>query len=116
MRNNQAIKPDKIFFSLPSLVKQKLAEKKGVTDEEMALGAMSETSGWTVLKEIIDLAVKDLDKINEGAITSGAGFEEIGRNTVVINLAKGIIKQIVDKVLDAKEAYEQPKEWGWRKK
>jgi len=113
MRDNQAIKPDKVFFNLPSLVKKdKVAKKKGATDEERALALLADTDGWGFLKKVIDRAIKDLDQINEQAIARGASREEIGENAIVISLAKGVIKQIVDKVQDAKEAFNEPGQKG----
>lgn len=114
MKDKQAIKPDKIFFNLPDIVKDKEAKRRGVTDEERALAALAKSDGWGVLKEYIDLVVEGLDKKNDIAIASGTKLEEIGRNAVIISLAKGVIKQIVDKVLDSEEACEEPspKKWG----
>lgn len=113
MAVKKAIKPEKLFFNLPTLVKDKEAEKKGVTVEERTLGALANSSGWQVLSEFIDNIVSDLDNVNEVAISQGASFAEIGRNTVVINLAKGVIKKIVDKVNDAREVCEQATEGKW---
>lgn len=108
MRDSQAIKPDKIFFNLPSLVKQQAAEKKGATDEMIALAAMAETSGWKYFSDLVDEVVKDLDQINESAIASGASYEEIGKNTLIISLTKGIIKKVIDRVKDSKEELDRP--------
>jgi len=37
----------------------------------------------------------------------GQNFEEIGKNTIVANLAKGVIKRILNKVKDAREQVER---------
>ncbi len=103
-KKGQAIKPDYLFSRLPSFVKNAEADKAGMDEDEIMLADMGESRGWHLLKDFIDLVVGDLDQINETAIASGADFEEIGRNTLVISLSKGIIKRIVDKVEDAKEA------------
>jgi len=109
-KDYQAVRPDKYFSSLPSVIKDEEAKKKGVTEEERALAALSESMGWNILTGYIDNLVDDLDDVSGRAISDGATFEEIGRNTLVINLAKGIIKKIMDKVTDAKEiCEEQPK-------
>jgi len=109
-RDNQAVRPDSYFSSLPNVIKDEEAKKKGTTEEERALMALSETMGWKILSEYIDRLVEDLDNVSGLAIADGATFEEIGRNTVVVNLAKGVIKRIKDKVADAKEICEaEPK-------
>jgi len=110
MKDYKAVRPDKFFSSLPSVVKDEKAKKKGATEEERALMALSETMGWKILTEYIDRLVDDLDNVNNQAISSGATFEEIGRNTLVVNLAKGIIKKVKDKVADAKEICEEQPE------
>jgi len=110
MKDYQAVRPDKYFSSLPSVIKDEEAKKKGTTEEERALMALSETMGWKMLGEYIDRLVSDLDNVNDQAISSGATFEEIGRNTLVVNLAKGVIKRIKDKVSDAKEICEKQPE------
>lgn len=106
-KDYKAVRPDKYFSSLPSVIKDEEAKKKGTTEEERALMALSETFGWKILTEYIDRLVDDLDDVNNQAIANGATFEEIGRNTLVINLAKGVIKRIKDKVADAKEICEE---------
>jgi hypothetical protein len=103
----QALKPS--FFNLPSK-KDKEAEKIGASDEERALSTLSETKGWVVLEEFIQGLLKDLDSVNATAIASGATFEEIGKNTVVVNMAKEVINRIITKVTDAKEATERVNE------
>jgi hypothetical protein len=100
----QAIKPDVVFPSLPTFVRDAEADKKGMAEEEILLAKMAEGKGWQILREFINSVVADLDEINESAIANGVNFEELGRNTLVISLTKGIIKRIVDKVEDAKEA------------
>lgn len=106
-RDQQAIRPDTYFSNLPSVIKDEEAKKKGTTEEERALMALSETMGWQILIGYIDDLVADLDRVNDRAIANGATLEEIGQNTMVISLAKGVIKRIVDKVADAKEICEQ---------
>jgi len=99
---SEAIKPK--FFNIPALTKTKKSE--GPTDEETSLYTMSKSHGWQYLVKIIEKMISDLDKINDTAITSGATFEEIGRNTIVISLVKDIVRKLLNKVNDAKEACE----------
>lgn len=103
-----ALKPDFFLGNMPSIVKDKEAEKKGATEEERRLYALSNHSGWTVLNEFIDNLIIDLDRINEKAIEGGATFDVIGQNAVVINLAKSLLKKVQLKVLDAKDTCERP--------
>jgi len=105
----KAIKPDKFFSNLPAFIKEKEAEGKGLTDEEKILGSGANTSFWQTLKSFIEEVTENLDEVNEMAISQGSGYEEIGKNTIVISLAKGIIKRIIDRVGDAKEALEGEK-------
>ena len=110
MRDYKAVRPDKFFSSLASIMRDEEAKKKGITEEERALATLSETLGWKILSEYIDYLIDDLDNVNDQAIANGATFEEIGRNTLVVSLAKGVIKRIKDKVADAKEACEGKQE------
>jgi len=95
-----AIKPDKIFFEKQ---KPKQKDEEVLTEEERTLATLSDTSGWVTLKEYIENLVLNLEATNSSAIESGLSFEEIGKNTVIINLVKGIVSQIINKVEDAKE-------------
>jgi len=106
----KAIKPDRFFSNIATFVKEKEVEVKGLTDEEKILARGANTSFWKVLKDYIGEVVESLDLINEMAIDKGSEFEEVGKNTVVISLAKGVIKKIIDRVEDAKEASEKPEE------
>ena len=103
-----ALKPDFFLGNMPSLVKDKEVEKKGITEEERHLYSLSNHAGWKVINEFVDNLISDLDKINEKAIESGATFDVIGQNAVVINLAKSLLKRVQLKVIDAKETCEQP--------
>ncbi len=103
----QAIHPD-FFNNFPFLKKSEEAKEKGATEEERALYVMSLSSGWKILSDYINEWLEGLDRLNETAIASGASFEEIGKNTLVSNLAKGIIKRIKDKVEDSVGACERP--------
>ena len=45
MRDYKAVRPDKFFPSLPSIMRNEEAKKKGITEEERALATLSETLG-----------------------------------------------------------------------
>ena len=98
---DEAIRPD-TYFNLPTF-KEKEVTVETLTDDEKSLISLSNHSGWTVMKRYIEQVERDLDNVNYIAIANGAGFEEIGRNTVVINLTKGIIDKIKNRVQDIKD-------------
>ena len=104
---NQAIRPDKSFANISAFIKEKEETETGPTAEEKILGGGATGTFWITLKSYIEETMKELDDINEKAISTGANFEEVGRNTIVINLAKGIIKKVIDRVEDSEEALEQ---------
>lgn len=95
-----AIRPD--FFNVPTLQRVERGEK--VTPEELALHEMAQMRGWQILKEMAEQASRELGDINKQAIAQGLSLEEIGRNTVVIALAQGVIERLLNKVADASEA------------
>lgn len=72
------------------------------SDEEKILATGAKTAFWKVLKDFIEDVTENLDEMNDTAISQGADYEEVGKNTIVISLSKGIIKRIIDKVQDAK--------------
>lgn len=99
-----AITPD-YFFKMPSLREANIeADKKGATDEEIALFNLSETKGWKILEQYITNLNIELNEVNRTAIQNGASLEEIGRNTVVISMTQEIISKILNKVSDSIEA------------
>lgn len=112
MKKGMALRPDYYVTQLPTFIKDKEAEKKGATDEERQLMAMSETAGWHIFLDYTESAIDDLDNLTAVLMSQGATEEEIGRNTIVVTLTKSIIKKLVDKVNDAKEACEESKPSG----
>lgn len=101
--SNTAIRPN---FINPITTSEKVLEKKGASDEERALFAMSKGGGWKIFKDSAKQALEELDELNRVAIANGAGYEELGRNTVVISSVKDIINHLINKVEDAKESCE----------
>lgn len=100
-----AVKPD--FYShFASLKKEEEAQKKGATEEERNLYHMSETSGWMIFTREVETLLKEMDALIEVSVSKGLSREEIGENTIVVSLAKGIIRRLMDKVTDSKEACE----------
>lgn len=104
MDNKAALRPA-FFTNIPSL--QKPSEPDSVaalTDDETFLAAMAQTAGWQTFTTLADRLISDLDKINDTAITEGATREQVGDNAIVISLTKGILRQLLNRVADAKEA------------
>jgi len=106
-KTSKAVKPDRFFSNLPAFLGEKEVKKGELADEEKILGTGANTAFWKTLKDFIEEVSRNLDEVNEVAISQGANYEEVGKNTIVISLAKGIIKKIIDRVEDAREACEQ---------
>lgn len=104
--DNKAIRPD-FFQNLPTLVKEKQAKERGLTEEEQALYALCMHDGWIILREYAENLISDLESVTDIAMNQGMTFEEIGRNAIVANLAKGVITRILQRVDDARDAVEQ---------
>jgi hypothetical protein len=98
-----AIKPD-FFAQIAALRERKIAEKKGVTEEELAFHAMSQVSGWKHFKNLTQSLLDEMDMILETSITQGATREQIGENTIINISIKRIIKRLLSAVDDATEA------------
>lgn len=97
------------FFNIPSLKLSEETAKKGASEEETAIYAMSRSKGWSIFSDFISRLIDELDQTNEEAIAKGLSFEDIGRNTIVISLTKDIIKRMMNKVQDAKDVCEGDK-------
>ena len=107
-KKSVATKPD-FFSQFISLKERETAKKAGVSEEELAYYSMSRTRGWKHFENLAEHLIAELDQLNEQAIAKGASYEELGKNTIVVSLAKGIIKRLLNKVNDAKEACEKTK-------
>jgi len=101
---NTAIRPD---FIVNRAVDEKV-KATGASEEEMHLYNLSRHKGWLILETYMDDQVRSLESINAQAIEKGLTFEEIGKNAIVINLAKDFVRRITDRVNDAKEVVENP--------
>lgn len=104
-KKGEALKP---VFNIPSFIQEeKELDVTSLTDDEHTLGTGANSAFWIALKLHINNQLRELEKINEAAIASGMSYEEIGKNTTTITLAKGIINKIFNIVEDAKEALEK---------
>lgn len=107
MKNKKtAIRPD-FFANFESLKRNEEAKKIGVTPDEQAYYAMSLSDGWKLFNTEVDYLLQEMEQLNDAAVASGAPYEELGKNTVVISLAKGVIRRLINKVEDAREACER---------
>ena len=106
-----AVKPE-FFKNLPSLNKEEIQTDGKPTDEERMLYGLSQTAGWAILTKYIEELLEDFETMNDTAIANGATYEDLGKNTLVISLSRGIIRSIINKVTDAKESCEREQPTG----
>ena len=102
--DNKALRPT--IFNIESFKKDTEAKKRGVSDEERDFYSLSQTRGWTLLVELKERVIKEMEEANKAQMANGLPFEEIGKNAVVINLAESIVDRLINKVNDSKEACE----------
>lgn len=103
-----ATKPD-VFLSFSEIGKDKrtpLERKKDKSPEDIALHSLANTEGWKILKDYIKHLQKEMDELLTQLIASGGAFEDIGKITVVSNLAKEKLNAIITRVSDAEEELE----------
>jgi hypothetical protein len=98
------LQPD--FSVRPFIKQEKFEDVQTLTKDEEILASGAENAFWKTLKKHFDNAILQLDQINESAIANGASRDQIGENTIVISLAKGVLRKIENVVEDAKEAHE----------
>lgn len=103
-----AVRPN-FFANLKSLQLNEEAKKAGVTPEEQAYYAMSLSDGWKLFEKDMERLLDELDTMLDVSVSQGLPREQIGENTIVISLAKGVVKRLMQKVEDAKTVCEQPK-------
>jgi hypothetical protein len=105
MADTGALKPS-FFSQIPSLAPKPEKLMDQLSEEEKQLAAMSNSTGWMALKIFIESVMQDLDTLTENSIASAANYDEVGQKAVVASLAKGLLRQVIRKVEDAKEAVE----------
>lgn len=99
----QAIKPSG-FADFKEVIKHSEPPKDELEASEVALASLQNTEGWTELKRYIGTLKKEINNLTKVLMESGAEFEEIGRNTVVSQLAIDLLDKIVIRVEDAEDA------------
>jgi len=98
---DKALKPD-VFQAFRDMdVPTKAPEEKD--PEDMALKALANHDGWRYLEEYITRLQKEMKELVSASIANGSSFDDIGRITVVSNLASEKLDQVKQKVNDARE-------------
>jgi len=101
---DKAVRPD-VFADFRNVeVPTKTKEKKD--PEDIALARLSGHDGWKVLKEYINSLQKGMKDLAAQVMSEGKSFEDVGKITVVSNLACEKLEQIKQRVYDSKEATE----------
>ena len=100
MKDKSALRP--VFTPIkPTPV---VEDVKTITEEEQVLAAGSVNKFWSVLRKQFEASIETLENVNDQAIANGLALEEIGRNAIVLNQVKGVLRGIMNKVDDAREA------------
>lgn len=104
MNNKGALKPD-VFASFSDLGVRTPQEKEAENDpDDIALSGIANHEGWTVLNEYIESMKREMDALIQTLISEGGSFEDVGKITVVANLAKEKLYAVQRRVSDAVEA------------
>jgi hypothetical protein len=105
MDSQSALKPD-VFSSFQDLGdKRTQAQKKKDHDpDDVALHHLTRSDGWPVLVRYIESLKRQMDELVAHLIANGGSFEDVGKITVVSNLAKDKLNDIIKRVKDAEEA------------
>lgn len=98
------MKPETFISQIPSIAKEKEPEVKDDVEAEKQISAMSRTAGWKRIEEFISRIIEEMDSLNEQAIATGADFKTLGQNAVVISQVKTVLRRIINKVSDARDA------------
>lgn len=107
VQSKTAIKPD-VFKSFIDIDKRTVGEKRSeLSPDDISLSALANHDGWRVLNEYIEHLKGEMDVLIATAISNGNSFEDVGRLTVVANLAKEKLYAIQKRVIDSKDVGEQ---------
>lgn len=103
-QKQQALRPE--MFTIPAMLQQP-KDIEELTVEEQIVAAGYETRFWKILKGHFDREMEKLEQLQENAMISGLSEQEIGRNTIIISLTKGVLQRVMSVVKDAKEAEDE---------
>ena len=97
---DEAMRPD-VFATFRDIeVPTKVEEEKD--PEDVALKNLAHHDGWKYLEEYINRLQLEMKELVKASIANGSSFDDIGRITVVSNLAIEKLDQVKQKVNDAK--------------
>lgn len=105
MKDTKALRPGSFSFS--DFIKEDLQEGLDITEEEILFSKGRQTGFWKKLREHFDNEIRQLDQIQDNAIAAGATRDQIGENAVIISLTRGVLRRIINRVEDAREADEK---------
>ena len=101
-----AIHPDHFKDFRELAVKKEATTADEAEQEEKLIADLSYLGGWTYLKKYI-LDLNDiLDGLVKSSMEAGATYEEIGRKTIVAEIAKSYLLRVIEKVENARTALE----------
>ena len=95
----EAVKPT-IFNDFSSLEVFKEAEKPEIDLEGDALFAMKISGGWSVIKDLIDRTIGELDSMLLVKMNNGANLDQIGQLAITNQLIKDVLNRIRARVED----------------
>lgn len=99
--DDEALKPD-VFRDFRT-IEVPTVTKEEKDPEDTALKHLAAHDGWKYLREYIERLQKEMKDLVAASVENGKSFEDIGRLTVVTNLASDTLDKVIQKVSDAKE-------------
>ena len=108
VKMSEAIKPNYFQeFSSIELLKEADKKVKGDPDAE-ALLSLKKHAGWSIVRDLIDRTIEDLDQMLLIKMGNGGKLSEIGQLAVINQLIKDVLNKIKSRVDDTTD------EWGDR--
>jgi len=105
MKPQPAIRPDYFADYKQVVEKSEPAPEQELVDEKF-LHNLYEHDGFPVLKRYIDDLKTQVEQVSNQSMETGASFEEIGKNAVIVKLVQKYLDRVIEKVTDAYEAIE----------
>lgn len=97
--SNQALRPNNLSSSFATVGKEEQDQEIDLLAEEhKALAYMANLKGWKILKGYLEQMITEMDAIVQNGISNQASFEELGRLTVVRQVAQDVIRRAIDRV------------------
>lgn len=100
VKMSEAIKPNYFQeFSSIELLKEADKKVKGDPDAE-ALLSLKKHAGWSIVRDLIDRTIEDLDQMLLIKMGNGGKLSEIGQLAVINQLIKDVLNKIKSRVDD----------------